>query len=88
MGTIKELCMIISYTPQLRRLNFTLGNDNNSNMGVISPLTLSNLTHLSMDLSFMKFDDFELLIAKIYSNLKVLSVITLCDETAYFNANR
>ena len=51
-------------------------------------MTLSNLTHLSMYMHCVTFDEFEILITKIYSKLKVLSLTTLSEDMTYLDASR
>ena len=62
--TSNELSLIISYTPQLRRLNFAHMSDNDSNIGIILPMTLSNLTHLSIYVHYVTFNEFEMFVPK------------------------
>ncbi|CAF2851047.1 unnamed protein product, partial [Rotaria sp. Silwood2] len=84
-----ELYNIISYTPQLRRLKFLNLSESNISIEVIKPMTLSNLTHLSINNYQMTFDEFEIFIKKLYSSkLKVLSFTTIVQDIAYLDANR
>ncbi|CAF4300658.1 unnamed protein product, partial [Rotaria sordida] len=43
-----ELFAILSYTSQLRRLNFRDTDDDDTNIGIMLPITLLNFTHLSL----------------------------------------
>jgi hypothetical protein len=56
---------------------------------ISSQINLStNLTYLSLRLFEMKFDEFELLINKIYSKLKFLSFTTQSEDIDYLDNNR
>jgi len=55
----EQLAAIIFYTPKILRLSFTY-HDLEDNK-IILPMTLINLTHLSLSLLEMKFDEFELI---------------------------
>jgi hypothetical protein len=83
-----ELSTIISYTPELYRLDFRHTYDSDATIGNILPITLSNLTYLSMDLSILNFDEFEMFIRKIYSKLKFLRLRISYEDITYLNANR
>lgn len=52
------------------------------------PITLSNLTHLSILVYDAKFNEFEMFITKIDSKLKMLSFITYSEDIDYLDANR
>ena len=86
--TFNELYTLISYTPEIRRLHFDHMSHNDTNIGILLPMTLSNLTHLSMYMHCVTFDEFEILITKIYSKLKVLSLTTLSEDMTYLDASR
>ncbi|CAF4419487.1 unnamed protein product, partial [Rotaria sp. Silwood2] len=84
-----ELYNIISYTPQLRRLKFLNLSESNVSIEVIKPMTLWNLTYLSIHNYRMTFDEFEIFIKKFYSSkLKILSFNTIVEDIAYLDANR
>jgi hypothetical protein len=86
--TFNELSAIISYTPQLHRLSSKNALISNPNIGIISPTALSNLTHLSIGLKGVTFDEFEIFIRKMSSKLKVLSVISESQDIIYLDAHR
>ncbi|CAF1328554.1 unnamed protein product [Rotaria sordida] len=83
-----ELFAILSYTSQLRRLNFRDTDDDDTNIGIMLPITLLNFTHLSLRIYSTTFDNFEIFIRKIYSKLKFLHVIIRSDNIDYLDANR
>ncbi len=86
--TFNELFNIVSYTPQLRRLNLTYAfYENPADIETISPMILSNLSHLSSH-GLITFDEFEMFINKIYWKLKVLSYATHSKDIDYLNAKR
>ncbi len=86
--TFKELFAILSYTPQVRRLRFEHFSDNDSSLEMISPITLSNLTHISIYTFYMTFDKLELFITKINCKLRVLSVDSRSPDMTYLDAVR
>ncbi len=86
--TFQELFNLISYTPQLHRLGFMHTSITHENLRNILPMTLSNLTHLTIDMQYGTFDEFEIFMSKIYSKLKVLSVFSSSNDITYLNANR
>ncbi|CAF2573922.1 unnamed protein product [Rotaria sp. Silwood2] len=86
--TLNELYAIISYTPQLRRLNLCHKFEIDSNIRTILPITLSNLTNVSIHMHHEKFDEFEIFIRKICSKLKILRVNTYSQDIAFLNAYR
>jgi hypothetical protein len=78
---------MLSFTPQLRHLScrslFGWHEFIENNM----EMTLSNLTHFSFYECELRFDQLEILIKKIASNLQVIRLRT-ANDTAYFNGNR
>ena len=85
---IKHSCTIISYTPQLRYLNF-LYTHSNQNIEIMLPMTLSNLTHLSIHVDYYgTFNKLVIFITKIRCKLKVLSVITRNKDITYLDDYR
>ncbi|CAF1329204.1 unnamed protein product [Rotaria sordida] len=86
--TFNELFVIMSYTPELSRLNFWSRNENYSDIEMVLPITLPNLTFISLDTSCISFDEFEMLITKIHCPLKVLYLGTRFENIAFLDANR
>ncbi|CAF5047626.1 unnamed protein product, partial [Rotaria sp. Silwood1] len=85
--SLNELESLISYTPQLRRLTLHKTKTNDLNVTILSStITLANLQSISLDLCQTTFNELELFITKIFSNLKSLSIIGSRDIT--FNADR
>jgi hypothetical protein len=84
--TFNELASLTSYTPELRRLNFMHIDSDDSDIGIILPMALSNLTHLSMYMHYLTFDRFEIFIKNIYGILKVLRFTTRSEDVTYLNA--
>jgi hypothetical protein len=86
--TFNELSAIISYTPQLHRLSSKNALISNPNIGIISPTALSNLTHLSIGIKGVTFDEFEIFIRKMSSKLKVLYIISQSQNIIYLDGHR
>jgi hypothetical protein len=86
--TFDELFTILSYTPQLRRLNLLNSINIDTNIQTILPITLSNLTDISIPMDNVTFDEFEILIRKINVKLKVLRVTTRAQDINFLNARR
>ncbi len=86
--TYKELFAILSYTSELRYLKFQHDDFCDSMIGLIMPMTLSNLTHISMYVHYMRFSEFEIFISHLDCDLKVLRMTTLCGDTNYFDDDR
>jgi hypothetical protein len=86
--TFEKLSAIISYTPQLRRLNLMETLNKNPNIAMISPtVLLSYLAHLSINVYNLTFDTLEIFIRKMSSKLKVLRINRSHDIT-YLDAHR
>ncbi|CAF1525585.1 unnamed protein product, partial [Rotaria sp. Silwood1] len=86
--SLNELQSLISYTPQLRRLTLHKTETNDLNVTILSStITLANLQSISLDLCQTTFNELELFITKIFSNLKSLSIIGSRDIT-FLNAYR
>jgi hypothetical protein len=86
--TFNDCLGIMSYTPKLNRLNYIHTNSIDTNIEINLPITLLNLTHLSIRVSEAKFDVFEIFMSKIHSKLKILSFTTDCEDLDYLDANR
>jgi hypothetical protein len=86
-STIRELISILSSTPQLCRLKCELLNELNQSIGEDVKLTLPYLTHIFIDDCPLQFNDFEIFIRKVGSQLQVLRVNT-SNDTAYLDADR
>jgi hypothetical protein len=88
--TFNELCTLISYLPELRRLTFLGPNDDDddSSIEVIQSMELSNLTYLNIDIDKIPFDNLEIFLNKLNGNLKVLSLRCVLEDIIYLDANR
>jgi hypothetical protein len=87
--TFNELSTIISYAPQLRRLNLINESTIKSNSQIISPIILPNLTYISIFMYDLKFDKFENFVSQISSKLKVLYLVDSShDDTTYLDGER
>ena len=82
--TVGDLSLILTHTPQLRRLN--LSKTLTSFQHIISSLVLSDLTHLHIHKCDMPFGQFEALITKVSSQLQVLTLSTF-EHSSYLDAN-
>jgi hypothetical protein len=86
--TFDELSALISYTPQLCRLDLSDENRDDSTIETMLPITLTNLTYISMYTNYINFDEFEIFIKNIYSKLKVLYVTFLYQDITFLHAYR
>lgn len=84
---LDQLLMLLSYTPQLRRLIFrgSFNSPNNDNDEI--SITLPNLRYLRMNKCYLTCDEFQSFIMQINSPLRVMR-ITTCNDSAYLDANR
>ncbi|CAF3794816.1 unnamed protein product [Rotaria sp. Silwood1] len=86
--SFNNILTIISYTPQLYRLDYTNTNSHDRNIEINSPIKLTNLKYVFVRVSNTIFDIFEMFLRKINSKLKVLSFITRYEHINYLDANR
>ncbi|CAF4288003.1 unnamed protein product, partial [Adineta steineri] len=86
--TIDQLCILTSYTPQVRHLKITNLSENDSINEMILPISLINLTYISIELCTITFDKFEMFIKQTECNLEVLRIITHIDDRDYLDDNR
>jgi hypothetical protein len=84
----QDLSNIISYTSHLSRLNVIQALQIKKNFPIITPMTILNLTDLSIHLSSVSFDQLEILLSKINTNLKILRLDIMSDDQTYANAHR
>ncbi|CAF3997744.1 unnamed protein product [Adineta steineri] len=68
--TFSELAAILSYTPKVYHLKFFHEDRYNRTSDMISSMELSKLTHISMNTSYLDFDEFEIFLSKLPSTLK------------------
>jgi hypothetical protein len=86
--TFNELERILSYTPQLRRLNLSYSIDSHSLIGTISPIKLSNLTYISINTPYMLFEEIKRFITNFDCTLKVLRFVSRSSDVTYLDADR
>jgi hypothetical protein len=88
--TLNALTCIMPYVPKLRRLSFTDSEYDDSNIDHHFSSILSNLTHLTMNVNYMKFDKLEMLIKTMNSNLIFLhvNIFGIADDVNYFDSAR
>ncbi|CAF3670838.1 unnamed protein product [Rotaria sp. Silwood1] len=75
--SLNELTSLLSYTPQLRRLTLhKIKSNNDSNIIILSSITLDNLKSIYLDLCLTKFKELEIFMTiKIFPNLKSLCIV-------------
>jgi hypothetical protein len=81
--TFEQLAVLLSYTPELCYLYFDQEPVRNSNLEAILSITLSNLRYLSMVITYLDYDEFEILMKRISSKLKVFHVTIRYDSVLY-----
>jgi hypothetical protein len=85
--TLKNLMSLLSHTPGFRHLICEqLFPSHENNYGREMLIILPNLTHISIQMCNLSFDQFERFIIKISSQLQVLRIIT-SKNLIYLNAN-
>jgi len=84
---LSKLIAMLAFTPQLRHLSYRFLFERNQSIGNNIEITLPNLTHFSFYECQLSFDQLEILIKKITSNLQVVRLTTSKDR-AYFNGDR
>ncbi len=84
----QDLSNVISYMPHLSRLSVIHPPNIKENFPIITPMTILNLTDLSIHLSSVSFDQLELLLSKINANLKILRLDIMSDDRTYVDAHR
>jgi hypothetical protein len=85
--TLSKLVAMLSSTSQLRHLYCQSLNRSNQSIENNIEIILPNLTHLSFCKCKIRFDELEILIKKIGSQLQVVRLTTVKDR-AYFNCDR
>jgi hypothetical protein len=85
--TLNDLQTILSYTPRLTHLICKQSLKSNGKNGKIKPMILSKLIYLSIPCGYISFNEFEIFIERISSQLQILKFYSNIDP-AYLNANR
>ena len=86
--TFNDLSTILSYTPQLHHLSFIESDNNDRNIEMLIPLIPIHLTNLRIHVSHVTFDQFEMFIRQLPTQLKVLMFSTSLEEISYLDAHR
>jgi len=87
--TFDELSVILSYTPELRRLNFSqLDESDLLVIGTLLPTRLSNLTHIFLNVPYITFNEFKIFITSLECKLKTLCFTTRSADVTYMDAYR
>ncbi|CAF3969201.1 unnamed protein product [Adineta steineri] len=84
---LDTLYIILSYVPQIRRLSISELQKPEYKQNITFPITLNNLTYISLELNHFDFDDFELLAKDLFHNLQVLRLYASL-RIEYLDANR
>jgi hypothetical protein len=79
--------IILSYVPQLRRLSINYIEQHYPQRISVLSTVVNNLTHVSLKLERLKFEQFELFIKQYFGHVKVLQ-ISSSDDTTYIDADR
>jgi hypothetical protein len=85
--TVDELAIILSYTPQLRRLICSHLLNSDLYVRIDESSILCNLTHIYIHKCRLQFNVFEMFIKKICSQLQVLRLAT-SEDVAFLDADR
>ncbi|CAF1437534.1 unnamed protein product [Adineta steineri] len=84
---LDTLYVILSYVPQIRRLSISELQKSEYKQNITFPITLNNLTYISLELNHFDFDNFELLAKDLFHNLQVLRLYASL-RIEYLDANR
>ncbi|CAF0933211.1 unnamed protein product [Adineta steineri] len=84
---LNECLCIVSHTHQLSHLVYIQTNPIDYNIRINSPINLSNLTHLYLRISGMKFNVFENFLSQISCKLTNLCLTTEIEDMKYLDAN-
>jgi len=85
--TINDLLTILSYTPKLTHLICKQPIKSNVNNEQIKSIRVFHLTHISIPFGYISFNEFEIFIRKISSEIQILKFYTNIDSN-YLNTNR
>ncbi len=85
--TLHGLYDILSYTPKLRRLTCANLFQLNENLHRKIPLRIFNLTYCSIQICYLNFNEFEIFIKKISSQLRILH-FSPASDIVYLDADR
>ncbi|CAF4321634.1 unnamed protein product [Rotaria sp. Silwood2] len=85
--SLNEILTLTSYTPNLRRLIIPNGMDHNINIQRLLSIRLPNLTYLSTRFYTLNFHEFEIVIKKICSTLKILHIEFLVQDVNFLDGD-
>lgn len=85
--TIEELLSILRYVPHLRHLSCQNLGESLTDIDLIEPIMLPNLTHVSIINPDIMYFEFEMFIMKLSTAIQILK-IDLFDDITYLNAHR
>ncbi|CAF4091863.1 unnamed protein product, partial [Adineta steineri] len=83
--TFSELAAILSYTPNVYRLEFTHDDEDDQTIEMISSMDLSKLTHISMSIVFLEFDEYEIFLRKLPCTLKTFNLYVCGGDLQYLD---
>ncbi len=82
-----DILILLSYTPQIRRLKFFNTNYIDQSLNNFWKIKLINLTHICLEMCYVEFYCLEMFITKIDCNLKCLSINNIqCQDMNYLNS--
>jgi hypothetical protein len=85
--SLSDLITILSHTPHVFHLICKQSLRSTFNIKPIQSTTLFNLTHISIPFRYLSFNEFEIFIKPICSQLRVMKLYTNADPS-YLNADR
>lgn len=75
-ANLDELYSVSSYLPQLRRLSWHKLSALNHQQAIVERMELKHLTHLTLELRYANFNQFETMIIPLFPHLEVLHIST------------
>ncbi|CAF1074519.1 unnamed protein product, partial [Rotaria sordida] len=85
---IDELYAFLSYIPQIRRLSIrNLYKSPKKSIREFYPIVLNHLTHVSLNMIDVTFDEFQFIIKNLFNQIEILYISTK-DDRAYIDANQ
>ncbi|CAF4068996.1 unnamed protein product [Rotaria sordida] len=92
--SIDQLDSLLSYVPQLRRLSIGHLEESTYNRTQKNSINLTYLTSVSIELDYVSFKDFEVLVANYFHQVQILRIRVFCiifsvnhNQTEYLNAD-
>jgi hypothetical protein len=86
--TLDQLSSILSSTPRLRRLICKRLTSRHDDVAQKIPITLPHLTHMSIGECYVHFDELEIFLTKISSQLEVFHINVKSNDVDYLDADR